>query len=160
MLKHDMHLSDPEIHIKAWRRQHRDHRWQYRASRSMATRNWTIISLMVQCLAYNVLQASAAYWSNLPHNCSLPWCYVFKNILTRYSNVKTYNIMKYKVMKIALSRVKQSRFWILFWVTHWMYAILYNSCTAIISATLITQSTPISKQMMQSESTYEFQRLG
>ena len=46
---------------KEWRRSHRNHRWQHRASRSMATRNWTIISLMVQCLAYNVLQALAAY---------------------------------------------------------------------------------------------------
>ena len=47
--KHCTHLSDPEISIKAWRRSHRDHRWQYRASRSMATRHWIIISLIVQC---------------------------------------------------------------------------------------------------------------
>ena len=60
-LKHCTHLSDPEISIKAWRRSHRDHRWQYRASRSMATRHWINISLIVQCLASNALRALAAY---------------------------------------------------------------------------------------------------
>ena len=59
--KHYIHLSDPEISIKAKRRSHRDHWWQYRASRSMATRHWTIISLMVQCLEYNALRPSTAY---------------------------------------------------------------------------------------------------
>ena len=91
-----IYLSDPTISIKAKRRSHRDHLWQYRASRSMATRHWTIISLMVQCLASNALRPSAAYSSNLPHNCSLQWFYLYKNILTRYSNIKAYSVMKWK----------------------------------------------------------------
>ena len=60
-LKHCTHLSDPEISIKAWCRSHRAHLWQYRASRSMATRHWIIISLIVQCLPSNALRALAAY---------------------------------------------------------------------------------------------------